>query len=444
MKVKVNVNDEKMSEFMNDNVLANRKIIDLIYQSMNDNGYVDLQRNVIDDSIIDNQGNVLPSDILNAMLLDFNGIKSDTFLMNAFNEIIDRKKRHPIYEWLESLVWNGVDNIAKLASFVKDEHDFIVYDDKTEKSVFHAILEKWIIGCVAKAYCQYECLVNKNVTQTPQNVVMILGGKQGIGKSTFVRFLSSAMYKYFSDGSFNPDDKEIDWRLAQTWIWELSELGQITNKKDSNVLKHKLTQDVSRYRLPYAKTFSNKPCLTSFIATTNESEFLVDHTGNRRFFAINIDSIDFKYQSIDMTQVWAQAVFLFKQNKSGAELLPVEKETQNILNAQEEKVDIASELINEWFEVNLTKHWRIKPYVLGKIFAGDFNHNQRFASMAIANTLKQAGVKKVGHGLTYRGIRFKQENFTLIGAKWIDTKGYLKHVDIKTQEYILESLTENM
>lgn len=47
--------------------------------------------------------------------------------------------------------------------------------------------------------------------------------------------------------------------------------------------------------------------------TTNESEFLTDRTGNRRYAPVRVTSIDIDAVKRDLLQLWAQGRDLFKR-----------------------------------------------------------------------------------------------------------------------------------
>lgn len=48
-----------------------------------------------------------------------------------------------------------------------------------------------------------------------------------------------------------------------------------------------------------------------FVSTTNESSFLTDSTGNRRYWPVNIGHIDLEAITEDRNQLWAEAVHYF-------------------------------------------------------------------------------------------------------------------------------------
>jgi predicted P-loop ATPase len=78
-------------------------------------------------------------------------------------------------------------------------------------------------------------------------------------------------------------------------------------------LKAFITQASDTYRLPYARKNTVNPRRTVFFASVNDSKFLSDNTGNRRYWTIDCTDIDYRHQ-IDMQQFWAEVKTLYQPN----------------------------------------------------------------------------------------------------------------------------------
>jgi len=89
------------------------------------------------------------------------------------------------------------------------------------------------------------------------------------------------------------------------WICELGELGSTFKRADIDQLKAFLTKSTDELRLPYDRSFSRYQRRTAFYGSVNEREFLVDSTGNRRFWVVRVNKIDYRH-NLDMQQVWAE------------------------------------------------------------------------------------------------------------------------------------------
>ena len=115
------------------------------------------------------------------------------------------------------------------------------------------------------------------------DVMPILVGAQGIGKSTFVEKLALDPMLYLS--SFSKFDEEHKRRLAGKMIVEVGELDAF-GRSDMSAIKETLTDKYDETRAPYARFSDKVPRTCVFIGTTNEGRFLTDTTGNRRFLPI--------------------------------------------------------------------------------------------------------------------------------------------------------------
>jgi len=102
----------------------------------------------------------------------------------------------------------------------------------------------------------------------------------------------------------DPGSKDSMTTAIKHWIVEIGELDS-SFKKDVARLKGFLTNARDKVRRPYARSDSVYQRRTIFCATVNEQNFLVDMTGNTRFWTIPVEEIDYQH-GIDMQQVFAQ------------------------------------------------------------------------------------------------------------------------------------------
>lgn len=113
--------------------------------------------------------------------------------------------------------------------------------------------------------------------------MIVLTGSQGIGKSTFVRELALDS-QFYLDG-ISKFDEEHKRRLIGKLVVEVSEL-EAFNHSDMSSIKQTITAQKDNIRMPYKEFASDYPRTCIFIGTTNDSAFLTDTTGNRRFLPI--------------------------------------------------------------------------------------------------------------------------------------------------------------
>ena len=160
--------------------------------------------------------------------------------------------------------------------------------------------------------------------------VLTLQGAQGIGKTRLIRKL---VPMYVKTGlELDPSDKDKINQCIKYWVVELGELDS-TLKKDLAKIKAFLTEQVDEFRKPYHASPNRYPRMTSFYATVNNEEFLKDETGNRRYWVIPIEKIDFDIiDKIDIDMLWGEVMYLKENSKMNTYLESFELEMLNQSN----------------------------------------------------------------------------------------------------------------
>ena len=223
------------------------------------------------------------------------GYKSKSMMKAALFKTAFDNKFHPIKDYLNGLVLDkSQDHIEKLCSFFKDKDD-----------IFKTILTKWLVGAVGR-------IIGDRPGQ--QHPMIVLDGKQGIGKSRFAWWLGSPLPDFYIQSSINPDNKDHILEMCSKFVFEVDELGSTIRKSDLESLKAYLSKEIVSARAPYGHFDIVKPATASYIGTINNAGgFLADPTGSRRFRVCTLLSIDWDYEKhIDINQVWAQAVELYR------------------------------------------------------------------------------------------------------------------------------------
>jgi predicted P-loop ATPase len=237
-------------------------------------------------------------------LLDF-GFNSRQRILDCIQEAALKDSYHPLYDFFDSLVWDKQNRLEEFLSCIHFRGD-----TDWGKAVF----KKWLLGSVAKIY------------QQAQLYMLVLDGRQGCGKSYLARWLCP-LKEYFLEGPINPGDKDTDMQAISKWIWEVSELQSTTRRADREALKAHITRQAVTIRAPYGKYAMTKNVTASYLGTINQDAgFLEDDSGNRRFVIVAIDKIDWNYTDIDIKQLWAQIVAVYKSGKEWE--LTTEEEAQ--------------------------------------------------------------------------------------------------------------------
>ena len=148
---------------------------------------------------------------------------------------------------------------------------------------------------------------------------VLIGTRQGEGKSTIVRWLAL-------DDDFFAEVTEFEGQrgieaIEGAWICEVSELLAMTKSKEQEAVKSYLTRLNDRYRMPFDRRVTDHKRKCIFIGTTNKEQFLSDKTGNRRFYPVRVWQTGYELYKNEkeiksyILQCWAEALSLYRQGK---------------------------------------------------------------------------------------------------------------------------------
>lgn len=276
---------------------------------------------------VDNYDSVAMTHIIN--LANLNGM-SASLIPEIVMAIADQNQFNPAADWIRSKPWDGVDRIPTICDTIMAQDDF-----SDELKV--VLIYRWLLSVVAAALV---------ISGFKARGVLTLQGAQSKGKSSWIGSLvpDEMLRAMLVKGEFHLDGANKDSVLTAIshWIVEIGELDS-SFKKDIARLKGFLTADSDKIRVPYGRTACEYPRRTVFAATVNDSNFLVDNTGNSRWWTIPVKDVDYKH-GIDMQQVFAQlAVDLEK----GVQwwLTPDEERELEKHNASHKAISVIAELV---------------------------------------------------------------------------------------------------
>jgi len=231
-------------------------------------------------------------------IANVNRISGSNWLLQFVHDVAIRHPVNPVADWISNVPWDGVDRLEALYATLETADGYPSY-------LKGKLLRRWLLACTAAALLQGRRFHGRGV--------LTLQGPQGIGKTTWIANLAPAgllrddyvKRDHHLDGS----SKDSILGAITHWIVEIGELDS-SFRKDVARLKGLLTADADKLRPPYARTEVEYDRRTVFAATVNDEAFLVDQTGNSRFWTIAVERIDHDH-GIDTQQVFAQLKVLF-------------------------------------------------------------------------------------------------------------------------------------
>lgn len=266
------------------------------------------------------------------------GIVSSQKVDDALALEFEKKKFHPIVEYLKSLKWDGQQRIDTL---------LIDYFGADDNPYTRASIRKMLCAAVARVF----------EPGIKFDTALILVGPQETYKSTFLKKLGKS---WFSDTFTTVQGKESFEQLQGAWIIEMAELSGL-KKAEVETIKHFITKREDQFRPAYGRTVETYKRQCVFFGTTNKDDFLRDPTGNRRFLPIDVRP-EFVNKSVpnDLTeeevdQIWAEAYLLYKQGEplymTGEEDI-IAKIEQHKHSEADERKGIIEEYLNRKYPDN--------------------------------------------------------------------------------------------
>jgi predicted P-loop ATPase len=292
---------------------------------------------------------------------------------------------HPVREYLESLVWDGVPRI---------EQWLISYLHADDTPYMRAIGPRFLISAVARIYkpgCQ--------VDHAP-----VLEGPQGQLKSSALRALA-VRDNWFTDRLSPVSSKDAAQEAAGVWIIEIAEMDALF-RASGGAKKSYLTRRVDRFRPPYGKhqTRHLRQCVFAGTINPELGGYLTDATGARRLWPFACHGmIDQAGIACDRDQLWAEAIVRYK---AGAPWWLETPALEALATAEQKlrfKGDVWAKPIKEWIgrrdDVSLAE---VAEHAL-RIQPQDLTHS---AEIRVAKILDQLGFKQVrarkGNQRSYR------------------------------------------
>lgn len=277
---------------------------------------------------------------------------------------------HPVRDYLAGLEWDTRQRLPRLLAdyFGADTSDYL-----------SAVGTAWMISAIARIMrpgCQADYM-------------MVLEGSQGARKSSALRELFSD--EWFTDARVTLNDEGLK-KLQGKWCIELAELESFRGKAATEI-KAFITSRVDNFRASYGRRPQDYPRSCVMAGTTNEREYLVDRTGNRRFWPVTCGTINLAQLCRDRDQLWAEAVVRYESGEHWW------LDDETMARAEQRK----RELREPWFE--LIAAWLAAPSVPDQ--NGGRRRIEPGDGMSIADVMLGA--------LSLRAADMRREELTRVG-----------------------------
>lgn len=223
------------------------------------------------------------------------GMRGAEAVRYALLNYASERKYSPVSEWILSAQWDGVSRFPALFNTVKMR-------DPIREEWKRVAMGRWMIQTIA-------AIRNWEPGRVPTSIsaVLVLQGDQGARKSFWAQSLMPSPWVTIGVSlKLDHGERDAVKRVTATPITELGEVDGSFKRSDTASLKNFLSAPVDIYRPPYGRVEVARPRGTSFLASVNPEGYLLDQTGERRFWTLAVESCNDAH-GIDLQQLWAEA-----------------------------------------------------------------------------------------------------------------------------------------
>lgn len=339
-------------------------------------------------------------------------------------------RNHQVHGLKERLLQTQWDGVPRVDTLLQD------YFGAVDSLYTREAMRKTLVGAVTR-------ILNPGVKF---DTMLILSGRQGLGKSTFFRFLGM---EWYSDSLGTFEGKDAAELLQGYWIIEAGELTGMT-KSEMNAVKQFLSKCDDIYRASYGRRTEKHPRQCIIVGTTNNQEFLTDVTGNRRFWPVDLTG-EGRKKSIwgdlpgEVEQIWAEAVARYRLGES---LVLSEAAERMAEGAQEDHRELpySEGMIKEFLDKKVPKDWYGRTmyerrswldseFTQNQCGADDLMYRDRICAievwnecfrMAGYNRMKKSDAKEINGILEHLSGWERQKSAVRFGGEYGHQRGFLR------------------
>jgi predicted P-loop ATPase len=247
---------------------------------------------------VDGKEREVDDDLLRALWLEADrlGLSApEKFFVSVVLDLAHQLSFHPVREYLDALRWDGKPRLDQW---------LVTYAGAADAPLVRAFGSKHLLAAVLRI----------RQPGAKHDAMLVLEGPQGIGKSSLIRALAGD--NWFSDAlAVGEESRKVIELTSGVWLGEIAELKGLGNREAEQV-KAMLSRQSDRARLAYGRLMTDRPRQFVLFGSVNDSQYLRDLTGNRRFWPVRCGTIDEVALRQDRDQIWAEAAHRQAQGES--------------------------------------------------------------------------------------------------------------------------------
>ncbi|APA84338.1 PriCT-2 domain-containing protein [Paraburkholderia sprentiae WSM5005] len=193
---------------------------------------------------------------------------------------------HPVCRYLDGLRWDGVHRV---------DGWLVTHCGADDSDYAREVSRVLLLSLVARV----------RFPGCKQDVMPILEGAQGIGKSASLATLGG---EWYSDATPNLDSlRDAGEAVDGVWLLENAEITAL-RRHELESQKAFLSRTVDAFRPAYGRVYVSQPRQFVMVGTTNRTaDYLTDETGSRRFLPVRVGRCNVEATLHDRDQLFAEA-----------------------------------------------------------------------------------------------------------------------------------------
>lgn len=266
------------------------------------------------------------------------GVKAKGTLRDGVLMAARSHRFNPVVDLIKAEAW---DQVSRLDTWLSQVYGFPERKDTAERQrlmEYASLIGRCFFMGLVKRAIQPGCKFD---------YMLIIKGEQGLTKSTAFRAIAAP---FFTDNGTKVGEKDSLMAQQLAWIVESAELESL-NKADSTAIKQYLSVQEDLYRPPYGAQMIKAPRHFVNVGTTNADTFLKDATGDRRFWPLEVLSVDVELLRKLRGQLLAEALH---RVLAGEQYWPSRDEEKRLIFPEQEQFkrgdaweDLLHDIVNE-------------------------------------------------------------------------------------------------